>query len=185
MVNNQGRKLENFNIVRQFEMIGRWDGSPASWTIAANRLQPTQGVAVLVQRVDHGAHRDTHPGAVEDDPDDDREHEPGDDPRRCGRQHDLADRLPLGGSETVAAPSDETGHGANRLFRRPHDDRQHEERQSERGGHHGGHRMRIKRDVIIGRDPVITIALIRALNAPIKGMNTPVKGMNKKKSIWN
>ena len=48
---NQGRKLENFNIVRQFEMIGRWDGSPASWTIAANRLQPTQGVAVLVQRV--------------------------------------------------------------------------------------------------------------------------------------
>ena len=52
---NQGRKLENFNIVRQFEMIGRWDGSPASWTIAANRLQPTQGVAVLVQRVDHGA----------------------------------------------------------------------------------------------------------------------------------
>lgn len=45
--------------------------------------------------------------------------------------------------------------------------------------------MRIKRDVIIGRDPVITIALIRALNTPIKGMNTPIKGMNKKKSIWN
>ena len=33
--------------------------------------------------------------------------------------------------------------------------------------------MRLKRDVIIGRDPVITIALIRALTK------------NKKKSIWN
>ena len=52
---NQGRTLENFNIVRHLEMIGRWDGSPASWTIAADRIQPTQGVAVLVQRADHGA----------------------------------------------------------------------------------------------------------------------------------
>ncbi len=51
---NQGRKLENFNIVRQLEVIGRWDGSPASWSIAAHRVQHTQGVAVLVQRADHG-----------------------------------------------------------------------------------------------------------------------------------
>ncbi len=51
---NQGRTLENFNIVRHLEVISRWDGSPASWTIAADRIQPTQGVAVLVQRVDHG-----------------------------------------------------------------------------------------------------------------------------------
>jgi len=52
---NQGRTLENFNIVRHLEMIGRWDGSPANWTIAAERIQATQGVAVLVQRADHGA----------------------------------------------------------------------------------------------------------------------------------
>ena len=52
---NRGRTLENFNIVRQLEMIGRWDGSPVSWTIAASRVQPAQGVAVLVQRADHGA----------------------------------------------------------------------------------------------------------------------------------
>ena len=51
---NQGRTLENFNIVRQLEVISRWDGSPASWTIAGDRIQPTQGVAVLVQRADHG-----------------------------------------------------------------------------------------------------------------------------------
>jgi hypothetical protein len=51
---NQGRTLENFNIVRQLEVISRWDGSPASWTIAADRIQPTQGAAVLVQRADHG-----------------------------------------------------------------------------------------------------------------------------------
>ncbi len=52
---NQGRTLENFNIVRHLEVISRWDGSAASWTIAADRIQPTQGVAVLVQRADHGA----------------------------------------------------------------------------------------------------------------------------------
>jgi hypothetical protein len=52
---NQGRTLENFNIVRHLEVISRWDGSPASWTIAADRIQPAQGVAVLVQRADHGA----------------------------------------------------------------------------------------------------------------------------------
>ncbi|MSP74963.1 MAG: DUF1223 domain-containing protein [Rhodospirillaceae bacterium] len=51
---NQGRTLENFNIVRQLELVSRWDGSPASWTIAANRIQPAQGVAVLVQRADYG-----------------------------------------------------------------------------------------------------------------------------------
>jgi len=51
---NQGRTLENFNIVRQLEVISRWDGSPATWTIAADRIQATQGVAVLVQRADHG-----------------------------------------------------------------------------------------------------------------------------------
>jgi hypothetical protein len=51
---NQGRTLENFNIVRHLSLVSRWDGSPASWTIAADRIQPTQGAAVLVQRADHG-----------------------------------------------------------------------------------------------------------------------------------
>ena len=51
---NQGRTLENFNIVRHLELVSRWDGSPASWTIAADRIQPAQGVAVLVQQADHG-----------------------------------------------------------------------------------------------------------------------------------
>lgn len=51
---NQGRTLENFNIVRQLELVSRWDGSPASWTIAADRIQAAQGVAVLVQHADCG-----------------------------------------------------------------------------------------------------------------------------------
>ncbi len=52
---NQGRTLENFNIVRHLEVISRWNGAAANWTIAADRIQATQGVAVLVQRADHGA----------------------------------------------------------------------------------------------------------------------------------
>lgn len=51
---NQGRTLENFNIVRQLELVSRWDGSPAGWTIAAERIQPAQGVAVLVQQAGCG-----------------------------------------------------------------------------------------------------------------------------------
>ena len=51
---NQGRMLENFNTVRQLEVLARWDGSAASWTVDASRLQPGQGAAVIVQRADHG-----------------------------------------------------------------------------------------------------------------------------------
>ena len=51
---NQGRMLDNFNIVRHLEVVKRWDGAPASWTIPGERIQATQGVAVLVQRADHG-----------------------------------------------------------------------------------------------------------------------------------
>lgn len=51
---NQGRTLENFNIVRHLELVSRWDGSAASWTIAAERIQATQGVAVLVQQAGCG-----------------------------------------------------------------------------------------------------------------------------------
>lgn len=51
---NQGRMLENFNVVRHFELVGRWNGTATSWTIAGDRIGPTQGVAVLVQHADHG-----------------------------------------------------------------------------------------------------------------------------------
>lgn len=51
---NQGRMLENFNIVRQLELVDRWDGAAKTWTIQGDRIGPTQGVAVLVQQTDHG-----------------------------------------------------------------------------------------------------------------------------------
>lgn len=51
---NQGRMLENFNIVRHLELVSRWGGSAATWTIPGERIQAMQGVAVLVQRADHG-----------------------------------------------------------------------------------------------------------------------------------
>ena len=51
---NQGRMIENFNTVRHLEVLARWDGSAASWTVEASRLQPGQGAAVIVQHADHG-----------------------------------------------------------------------------------------------------------------------------------
>jgi hypothetical protein len=51
---NQGRMLDNFNIVRRLEVLSRWDGAAASWTIKDARLQPGLGAAVIVQRADHG-----------------------------------------------------------------------------------------------------------------------------------
>lgn len=51
---NQGRMLENFNIVRHLELVSRWNGTATSWTIGGERIGPTQGVAVLVQHADHG-----------------------------------------------------------------------------------------------------------------------------------
>jgi hypothetical protein len=51
---NQGRMLDNFNIVRHLELLARWDGSAASWTTDAGRIQPGQGAAVIVQHTDHG-----------------------------------------------------------------------------------------------------------------------------------
>ena len=51
---NSGRKLENFNIVRRFESLGAWDGAARSWTVPGDGFGPGHGVAVLVQRPDHG-----------------------------------------------------------------------------------------------------------------------------------
>lgn len=51
---NQGRMIENFNVVRQLERVDQWDGAKRSWTIPGDRIGPAQGVAVLVQQADHG-----------------------------------------------------------------------------------------------------------------------------------
>jgi hypothetical protein len=51
---NGGRTLENFNVVRHFETVNRWDGAAASWTVPAERFKPEQGMAVLVQQADQG-----------------------------------------------------------------------------------------------------------------------------------
>lgn len=51
---NDGRMLENFNVVRHFEIVSRWDGTEQHWTVPSDRFQPDQGIAVLVQRADHG-----------------------------------------------------------------------------------------------------------------------------------
>ena len=52
---NSGHTLDNFNVVRHLETVAKWNGSAASWTVAADRFQPGQGIAVLVQHDDHGA----------------------------------------------------------------------------------------------------------------------------------
>lgn len=52
---NGGATLENFNVVRRLERVASWNGKEASFTVAADRFAPGQGVAVLVQAADHGA----------------------------------------------------------------------------------------------------------------------------------
>jgi hypothetical protein len=51
---NNGRRLENFNVVRHFEIVSPWDGTAQQWTVPADRFQPDQGIAVLVQQADQG-----------------------------------------------------------------------------------------------------------------------------------
>jgi hypothetical protein len=51
---NEGRKLDNFNIVRRFEVLGQWSGAQAHWSVPADRLEPGQGLAVIVQQSGHG-----------------------------------------------------------------------------------------------------------------------------------
>jgi len=51
---NNGRRLENFNVVRHFEVVSRWNGQDRQWTVSADRFQPGQGIAVLVQQADQG-----------------------------------------------------------------------------------------------------------------------------------
>ena len=51
---NEGATLDNFNVVRRLEKIASWDGEAANWTVAADRFEPHQGIAVLVQRSGQG-----------------------------------------------------------------------------------------------------------------------------------
>jgi len=51
---NEGRRLDNFNVVRRFEVVSRWNGAEAHWTVPADRFEPGQGLAVIVQQPDHG-----------------------------------------------------------------------------------------------------------------------------------
>ena len=51
---NEGRRIDNFNVVRRFERVSSWTGAEASWTVPADRLGPDQGLAVLVQQADQG-----------------------------------------------------------------------------------------------------------------------------------
>jgi len=51
---NEGRRLDDFNVVRRFEIVSRWEGAQAHWTVPADRFQPEQGLAVIVQQSDHG-----------------------------------------------------------------------------------------------------------------------------------
>lgn len=51
---NEGRRLDNFNVVRHFETVAKWNGGEQHWTVPADRFQPEQGIAVLVQQADQG-----------------------------------------------------------------------------------------------------------------------------------
>jgi len=45
---NEGRRLDNFNVVRRFEIVGQWNGAEAHWTVPADRFESGQGLAVIV-----------------------------------------------------------------------------------------------------------------------------------------
>ncbi len=51
---NNGRMLDNFNVVRRLEKIASWHGGAKSWKVSPDRFAPGQGMAVLVQVADHG-----------------------------------------------------------------------------------------------------------------------------------
>lgn len=51
---NEGRRIDNFNVVRRFERVSSWTGAEASWTVTPDRFTPDQGLAVLVQQAGQG-----------------------------------------------------------------------------------------------------------------------------------
>jgi hypothetical protein len=51
---NTGNTLDNFNVVRRLEKVASWNGQEATFSVAAARFGPQQGIAVLVQGADLG-----------------------------------------------------------------------------------------------------------------------------------
>src|SRR5580698_9924440 len=51
---NEGRRIDNFNVVRRFERVSSWTGAEAAWTVPADRFTPDQGLAILVQQANQG-----------------------------------------------------------------------------------------------------------------------------------
>ncbi len=51
---NEGRRIDNFNVVRRFERIASWTGAEGTWTVPPDSFGPDQGLAVLVQLADQG-----------------------------------------------------------------------------------------------------------------------------------
>jgi hypothetical protein len=51
---NRGRELIDYNVVRSLTLLAQWDGKPADWTVAADKLGEGDGVAILVQRPELG-----------------------------------------------------------------------------------------------------------------------------------
>jgi hypothetical protein len=51
---NEGKRIDNFNVVRRFERVASWIGAEAGWNVPADRFGPDQGLAVLVQQADQG-----------------------------------------------------------------------------------------------------------------------------------
>jgi hypothetical protein len=51
---NEGRRLDNFNVVRRFEVLGQWNGAQAHWSVPTDRFEAEQGLAVIIQQADHG-----------------------------------------------------------------------------------------------------------------------------------
>jgi hypothetical protein len=51
---NEGRRIDNFNVVRRFERVSSWNGTGAAWTVPADRFTSDQGLAVLVQQANQG-----------------------------------------------------------------------------------------------------------------------------------
>jgi hypothetical protein len=49
---NKGKTLTNYNVVREFEFVGKWKGDPVAITTTLKSLDENQNCAVIVQRYD-------------------------------------------------------------------------------------------------------------------------------------
>ena len=49
---NKGKVMNNFNVVREFESVGKWEGKPISFEVTFKELDQNQNCAVIVQEYD-------------------------------------------------------------------------------------------------------------------------------------